>query len=72
MQFKADSDPRKVRLTADRIRRFICPKNKQQVFLTDTESQGLKVRCTVQSKPFVFETKLNRRTMRFTVRDVRT
>lgn len=59
------------RLTPDRIRRFCCPPDKQQVFLWDTEAPRLAVRATSGAKSFVFETKLNRRTIRRTIGDVR-
>ena len=59
------------RLTPDRIRRFTCPKDKSQTFLWDTEAPRLAVRATAGAKSFVFESKLNRRTLRVTIGDVR-
>ena len=62
-----------VDLTAGVIERLLCPPEKQQAFLRDTRAPGLKVRVTkAGSKAFVFEAKLNRRTIRHTIGDVRT
>lgn len=61
----------KVRLTLERIRRFECPPGKQQAFLTDASCPGLKVRVTAGgAKAYVFESKLNRQTIRLTLGDV--
>lgn len=63
----------KVRLTLDRIRRFECPTGKKQTFLTDASCPGLKVRVTAGgAKAYVFESKLNRQTIRLTIGDVLT
>lgn len=59
------------RLTPDRIRRFTCPEGTKQVFLWDTEAPRLAVRATAGAKSFIFESKLNRRTLRATIGDVR-
>jgi len=59
------------RLTPERIRRFTCPEGTKQIFLWDTEAPRLAVRATAGAKSFVFETKLNRRTIRVTIGDVR-
>lgn len=62
----------RVRLTLERIAAFACPTGKQQAFLWDTEAPGLAVRATASgAKSFVFEAKLNRRTIRITLGDVR-
>lgn len=65
-------------LTAGLIERLICPKDKQQIFLRDSKAPGLRVRATPASsknldgiKAFVFESKLNRQTIRRTIGDVR-
>jgi integrase len=65
-------------LTAGLIERLTCPTGKQQVFLRDTKAPGLRVRATVASvknptgsKSFVFEAKLDRKTIRRTIGDVR-
>jgi integrase len=61
-----------VELTAGRIDRLACPPGKLQAFLRDSRTRGLKVRVTVNgAKSFVFEAKLNRRTVRRTIGDVR-
>ena len=59
------------RLTPDRIRRFACPEGTAQAFLWDTEAPRLAVRATAGAKAYVFESKLNRRTIRATIGDVR-
>lgn len=59
------------RLTPERIRRFTCPEGTKQIFLWDTEAPRLAVRATAGAKAFIFESKLNRRTLRATIGDVR-
>lgn len=59
------------RLTPERIRRFTCPEGVKQAFLWDTEAPRLGVRATAGAKSFIFESKLNRRTLRSTIGDVR-
>lgn len=60
-------------LTAGRIERLTCPVGKSQAFLRDTKAPGLRVRVTASgAKAFIFETKLNRETIRHTIGDVRT
>ncbi|WP_018227964.1 tyrosine-type recombinase/integrase [Methyloversatilis universalis] len=58
------------RLTLDRIARFVCPADKQQAFLWDTEAPRLAVRATAGSKSFIFEAKLHRKTVRQTIGSV--
>ena len=59
-------------LTVGAIERLTCPDGKQQVFLRDSKSPGLRVRVTAAgAKSFVFEAKLNRQTIRRTIGDVR-
>ena len=65
-------------LTAGLIERFSCPTGKLQAFLRDTKAPGLRVRATPPSaknpegvKAFVFESKLDRQTIRRTIGDVR-
>jgi integrase len=65
-------------LTVGLIDRLTCPAGKLQVFLRDTKAPGLRVRATAASeknpkgvKAFVFESKLNRQTIRRTIGDVR-
>lgn len=62
----------RVRLTLERISALTCPAEKQQAFLWDSEAIGLAVRVTSSgAKSFIFESKLNRRTIRITLGDVR-
>ena len=59
-------------LTAGMIERLTCPSGKAQAFLRDSKSPGLRVRVTANgAKSFVFESKLNRQTIRRTIGDVR-
>ncbi|MDI4634140.1 integrase family protein [Pelomonas sp. V22] len=59
-------------LSAGLIERLTCPAGKQQAFLRDAVSAGLRVRVTESgAKSFVFEAKLNRQTIRRTIGDVR-
>jgi integrase len=59
-------------LTAGRIDALTCPLGLTQAFMRDTQSPGLRVRVTPSgAKSFVFEGKLNRRTIRLTIGDVR-
>ena len=61
----------RVKLTPERIRRFACPAGKQQAFIWDTESPRLAVRVTTGSvsKSYIFESKLDRKTIRRTIGD---
>jgi integrase len=62
----------RVRLTLERIASFTCPSERQQAFLWDSEAIGLAVRVTASgAKSFIFESKLNRKTIRITLGDVR-
>ena len=62
----------RVRLTPERIADLSCPADKRQFFLWDTEVPGLAVRVTATgAKSFIFESKLNRQTIRITLGDVR-
>jgi integrase len=59
-------------ITAGMIDRLTCPPGKDQAFLRDTKAPGLRVRVTSGgAKSFVFEAKLNRKTIRRTIGDVR-
>ena len=65
-------------LTAGLIERMAYPVNKGQAFMRDTKVPGLRVRATAASaknpeglKAFVYEAKLNRKTIRRTIGDVR-
>lgn len=62
-----------IELTAGVIDRLTCRTDiKAQAFLRDTKAPGLRVRVTSSgAKSFVFEAKLNRKTIRRTIGDVR-
>lgn len=63
----------RINLTAGTIERLVCPPNKQQAFMRDSEAPGLRVRVTAAgAKSFVYEAKLNRQTIRRTIGDVKT
>ncbi len=63
---------RPVALSAELLERLNCPAGKQQAFLRDSKAPGLRVRVTAAgAKSFVFEAKLNRRTIRRTIGDVK-
>lgn len=59
------------RLTLARIAAFACPEGKQQAFIWDTDAPRLAVRATAGAKSFIFESKLNRQTIRRTIGDVK-
>lgn len=59
------------RLTNPRIAAFSCPLDKKQAFLWDTDAPRLAIRATAGAKSFIFESKLNRETIRRTIGDVR-
>jgi integrase len=62
----------RVNLTAGAIERMVCPTDKQQAFMRDSEAPGLRVRVTAAgAKSFVYEAKLNRQTIRRTIGDVK-
>lgn len=62
----------KVKLTAGRIEKFLCPKDKEQAFLWCDEVPGLGVRATAGSerKRYIFQAKVKSQTMRVTIGDV--
>jgi integrase len=62
----------KVKLTAGRIERFHCPKDREQAFLWCAEAPGLGVRATAGSdrKRYIFQAKVKGKTMRVTIGDV--
>ncbi len=62
----------RVKLTAGRIREFICGPGVSQAFLWDTEAPGLAVRVTANdAKSYIFQGKLSGKTIRTTIGDVR-
>jgi integrase len=55
-------------LTVGLIEALRCPEDKQQVFLRDSVTRGFKVRVTAGgAKSFIFETRVNGKTMRRTI-----
>lgn len=63
----------RVKLTQGRVDSFACPDGKQQDFLRDSEQPGLALRATVSGhKAYVYEGKLNGKTIRVTVGDPQT
>lgn len=59
-------------LTVGAIERLSCPAAKSQAFLRDSEGNGLRVRVSpAGAKTFVFEQRLNGKTMRRAIGDVR-
>lgn len=57
-------------LTAGLIAALRCPEGKAQAFLRASDCKGLRVRVTAAgSKAFVFETKVNSKTLRHTIGD---
>lgn len=58
----------RIRLTNERINRATCPSGKQQSFVWDKDVPRLALRVTANgAKAFVFESKLDRRTVRITL-----
>lgn len=57
----------RIKLTPARIRDFTCPPGQAQDFLWDSESPRLAVRATPGAKSFIFEAKLEGRTIRLTI-----
>ncbi|BBO81187.1 prophage integrase IntF [Desulfosarcina ovata subsp. sediminis] len=62
----------RVKLTAGRVRDFECPQDKNQAFLWDSDVPGLGVRATSGSKVFVFQNRLDGKTIRVKIGDCRT
>ena len=62
----------KVNFTADRVAAFHCEAGKRQSLLWDAKTPGLGLRASDGGvKSFVFETRLNGKTLRLTIGDVR-
>ncbi len=58
----------RVRLTAGRVDSFICPADKSQAFLWDTDTPTLALRASPTGrKTYVFESRLNGATLRLTI-----
>lgn len=63
----------KINFTADRISAFQCEPGKRQSLLWDAKTPGLGLRASDGgSKSYIFETRLNGKTLRTTIGDVRT
>lgn len=60
----------KVKLTAGRIEAFTCPAGKPQAFLWDADVNGLAVRATAGAKAFIYQGRLNGKSLRVTIGDV--
>ena len=59
----------RVHLTPERIRKMACPADKNQALFYDDDPKCLAVRVTAGARAFVFESSLDRRTMRVTLGD---
>jgi integrase len=63
----------KVKFTAERVASFQCEPGKQQSILWDAKTPGLGLRVTAAgARSFIFETRLEGKTLRITIGDVRT
>lgn len=63
----------KLNFTADRVASFQCEDGKQQSIFWDAKAPGLGLRVTAAgARSYIFETRLNGKTLRITVGDVRT
>ncbi|MBL8420983.1 MAG: integrase family protein [Dechloromonas sp.] len=62
----------RVKLTAGRIDKFVCPEGKAQAFLHDSDTPGLCIRATKGARAFVFQSRLRGgETFRRTIGDIR-
>ena len=63
----------KVNFTADRVAAFQCEADKQQSIMWDAKTPGLGLRVTAAgARSYIFETRLEGKTIRITIGDVRT
>ncbi|WP_332855161.1 tyrosine-type recombinase/integrase [Duganella sp. S19_KUP01_CR8] len=63
----------KVNFTADRVAAFQCETGKQQSIMWDAKTPGLGLRITAAgARSYIFETRLQGKTLRITIGDVRT
>ncbi|RII84032.1 integrase family protein [Neopusillimonas maritima] len=60
----------KLKLTAGRVRAFTCPADKPQAFLWDADVNGLAVRATLGAKAYIYQGRLNGKSLRVTIGDV--
>lgn len=62
----------RVKLTAGRVRDYVCTDGAAQSFLWDTETPGLAVRATANgAKSYIFQGKLSGATIRITIGDIK-
>lgn len=61
----------RIKLTAERVKRFNCPRKMKQTFLWDSEVPGLGLRATAGSQSYIFQGKLDGKSIRVTIGDVR-
>jgi integrase len=63
----------KTNFTAERVAGFKCAAGKQQTIFWDAKTPGLGLRVTTSgAKSYIFETRLNGKTVRITIGDIRT
>lgn len=63
----------KVNFTADRVAAFQCEAGKQQSIMWDAKTPGLGLRVTAAgARSYIFETRLDGKTIRITIGDIRT
>jgi integrase len=62
----------KLKFTSGRINEFVCPPDKHQVFIWDSESPGLGLRATKGAKSYIYQGKLNGKAIRVTIGDPKT
>lgn len=60
----------RVKLTAGRVEGFTCPQGKAQAFLWDADVSGLAVRATAGAKAYIYQGRLNGKSLRVTIGDV--
>ena len=60
------------KLTAGRVRNFECPPETKQAFLWDSEVPGLGVRVTPGAKVYIYQGRLDGKTLRLKIGDIRT
>ncbi|MDV2116475.1 tyrosine-type recombinase/integrase [Alcaligenes faecalis] len=61
---------KRVKLTAGRVRDFVCPAGKAQAFLWDSDAPGFAVRATAGAKAYIFQGRLDGKSIRVTIGDV--
>lgn len=61
---------KRVKLTAGRIKDEQCPADKSQTFLWDSDAPGFALRVTAGAKAYIFQGRLDGKTIRLTIGDV--